>query len=362
MRRLLVVLGAVSAITPGAARAAVAIQPGMLILAGQTQCTAGFVFDGADAQAGHTYLATAAHCVQSTGQPVADQDGATIGTVAAFGAAATDQTNDEHDWALVEVSPAAVARVDPALAGHPDLPHGGAADAAHAIVGDKVQFSGQGQPWLTPSLQQQRTGSLLEFAEPHYVVRGPIWFGDSGGPVVDLVSGRALGLVSLTVVEDLTGAPVVYETSGPTPNAIVAQAAAAGIHVALRTVEGGKGALPVPPVTPTRGGRPTGPKVSLTVDYLLARRALRLGGHRLLVSAWLRGRRLELTLKRRGRVISRARKQLRTVPAQAGLAIQVPQGSLSARGVLRYGSKRVRFRVSAHRIAFVLTRRRRLHP
>jgi hypothetical protein len=354
MRRPLVVLGAVLAIAPGAARAAVPIQPGMLITAGSTQCTAGFVFDGAGAQAGTAYLATAAHCVQQKGQAVLDADGSTIGTVAALGAPGNDATDDHRDWALIEVPATALARIDPSLVGHPDLPHGGAADVAHVAVGDAVQFSGWGQPWVTSDLREQRTGTVVTYAEPRYAVRGPIFFGDSGGPVVDIPSGRALGIVSLTIVVG-PGSPgaTVYETSGPTPAAIAAQAAAAGLQVVLRTVEGGKGALPVAASGPGSVGRPGAPKIKLTVEYLLARCALRLGGHRLLVSAWLRGRRLELRLSRRGKVISRASRRVKSLPAQAGLAIQAPRGRLSARGVLRYGSKRVRFRVTAHRIAFV---------
>jgi hypothetical protein len=220
-------------------------------------------------------------------------------------------------------------------------------------AGDPVQFSGWGQPWLTPDLREQRTGTVVTYAEPRYAVRGPIFFGDSGGPVVDVTSGRALGIVSLTIVTG-PGKPVtLYETSGPTPSAIVGQAATSGLHVALRTIEAGKGALPVPPVDTYRTGKQNAPKISLTVEYLLSRRALRLGGHRFVISAWSRGRRLELRLTRGRKVIDRATKRVRSVPARVGLAIQTPLGRLSARGVLRYGSKRVRFRVTAHRIAFI---------
>ena len=329
------------------------IQPGMLIQAGSTQCTAGFIFDGLDAQAGRVYVSTAAHCVESKGQKVLDADGATVGNVVALGAPGTGSADDHRDWALFEVPAAAVSRIDPSLAGHTDLPHGGPADKAHVAVGDAVQFSGWGQPWLTPYLREQRTGTVVSYAEPRYAVRGPIFFGDSGGPVVDLQSGRALGIVSLTIVTG-PGNPVkLYETSGPTPSSIVTQVAAVGLHVALRTVEVGKGALPVPPVGTARTGKPNAPKISLTIDYLLARRAFRLGGHRFVISAWSRGRRLELRLIRGKKVISRTTKRVKSVPARAGLAIQTPRGSLSARGVLRYGSKRVRFRVTAHRIAFV---------
>jgi hypothetical protein len=353
MRRLLVAMGAVAVIAPGAASAAVPIQPGMLIRTGPTQCTGGFVFDGVGAQTGHVYMGTAAHCVQTKGQAVLDADGKTIGKVAAFGAVANTQADDHKDWALFEVPASEFGRVDPALVGHPDLPHGGPADAAHVLVGDKVQFSGHGQTWMTPFLQQQRTGNVVAFAEPRYAVRGPIYFGDSGGPVVDLVSGRAVGVVSLTTIVG-PGAAVatVYETSGPTPAAVVSQAAAAGVHVALRSVEGGKGALPPPPVvTKPPGARPK-PKISFTIDYLLGRRVIRVGDHRLVVTAWLRGRKLELTLKRGAAVVSRAAKRVGSVRPDAQLVIRSARGRRSVRGTVRYGSKRVAFRATARRIWF----------
>jgi Trypsin-like peptidase domain len=325
----------------------------MLITAGSTQCTAGFVFDGVEAQAGHVYLSTAAHCVESKGQAVLDADGAAIGTVVALGAAGNDEADDHRDWALVEVPTAAVSRIDPSLVGHPEMPRGGAADAAHVLVGDPVQFSGWGQPWLTASLREQRTGTVMAYAEPRYSVRGPIFFGDSGGPVVDIASGRALGIVSLTIVVG-PGPRVakLYETSGPTPSSIATQAAAAGLKVAVRTIERGKGALPAPAVvTRTPGSRPKA-KISFTIDYFLGRKAVRLGGRRLVISAWLRGRKLELTLKRKGKLVSRAAKHVGSV-RNARLLIESRTRARSVRGVVRYGSRRVAFRVTGRRIAFV---------
>ena len=329
------------------ARASVPIQPGMWIQAGSTQCTTNFVFDGAGAEVGRVDIGTAAHCVDGKGQAVLDEEGQTIGQVAAVGAADSD---DHRDWALFEVPASQVARVDPSVVGHPDMPRGGLPDAAHVAVGDAVQFSGFGQLWVTPGLQRGRTGTLVAFAEPRYSARGPIFFGDSGGPVVDLASGRAVGVVSLTTVY---GPPArVYETSGPTPGAVISQAAAAGVHVVLRTVEGGKGGLPAPSVV-TRG--PVArqrPKISFTIDYLLGRRAIVIGGRRLVVTAWLRGRRLELTLKRGGKAVSRTARKVGSVRPDARLAIASPRGRRTVRGTVRYGGKRIAFRASARRIWF----------
>ena len=321
MRRFLVVMGAVLFVTPGAvARASVPIQPGMFIRTTTNGCTANFVFDGIGAEAGRVYLGTAAHCVGANGDAVLDEDGQAIGKVAAHGDGSID-ADDHRDWALFEVPASQVARVDPSVVGHPQMPRGGLPDAAHVAAGDAVQFSGFGQLWVTPALQQGRTGTLLEFKEPHYSARGPIFFGDSGGPVVDLVSGRAVGVVSLTTVY---GPPAtVYETSGPTPGAVISQAAAAGVHVVLRTIEGGKGALPAPQVvtrTPVARQRP---KISFTVDYLLGRRTILVGGHRFVVTAWLRGRKLELTLKRGDKSVSRAVRKVGSVRPDARLVIAV---------------------------------------
>ena len=150
MRRFLVVMGAVLFVTPGAvARASVPIQPGMFIRTTTNGCTANFVFDGIGAEAGRVYLGTAAHCVGANGDAVLDEDGQAIGKVAAHGDGSID-ADDHRDWALFEVPASQVARVDPSVVGHPQMPRGGLPDAAHVAAGDAVQFSGFGQLWVTP--------------------------------------------------------------------------------------------------------------------------------------------------------------------------------------------------------------------
>ena len=145
----------------------------------------------------------------------------------------------------------------------------------------------------------------------------------------------------------------MYETSGPTPGAVISQAAAAGVHVVLRTIEGGKGALPrVPEVERAAPVGRQRPKISFTIDYLLGRRVIVVGGRRLVITAWLRGRKLELTLKRGGKVVGRVARKVGSVRPDARLVIASPRGARSVRGTVRYGAKRLAFRASARRIWF----------
>ena len=224
MRRILTATLATMALAialPGAAQAAVTLQPGAYHETDAGSCTLNFAYSGG----GKTYLGTAAHCVASIGQAVRDIDGTTFGQVAFIGNA--DVT--EWDFAFIEVDAEDLGRVSPAVKGHPAFPKGSTV-ASDTLTGDSIQLSGYGLGYGTTPATQERRQAIMGFDNAElYDVSGPIHWGDSGGPLVHRASGKALGIVSRLCA----GA---CSEEGPTVQGILAKAAASGFPVTLRTV------------------------------------------------------------------------------------------------------------------------------
>ena len=216
---VLVVLAAVL-MAPASSLAAGTLQPGAYHETDAGACTLGFVYTG-----GATYFGTAAHCVDSVGQDVADEDGDVFGDVAVIG----DADVTEEDWALIQVRSADVSRVSPAMKGSPGLPRSGFTTPAQTSTGDIVQLSGYGLGFNLLGVTRERRVAVMGFDDTElYTVTGPLIFGDSGGPLVHTPTGRALGQVSRLCIG-------VCTEEGPTVQGIVAKAAARGFSVSLRT-------------------------------------------------------------------------------------------------------------------------------
>jgi hypothetical protein len=223
LRRLLISGLAATALAvalPGSALA-VTLQPGAYHETDAGSCTLNFAYSGG----GKTLLGTAAHCVESIGQPVRDIDGVTFGKVAFIG----DADSTEWDFAFIEVDPEDVGRVSPAVKGHPSYPRGSTVPT-DTLSGDAIQLSGYGLGYGTNPTTQEKRQALMGFDNTElYDVTGPIHWGDSGGPLVHIRTGKALGIVSRLCV----GA---CSEEGPTVQGILAKAAQRGFPVTLRTV------------------------------------------------------------------------------------------------------------------------------
>ena len=221
------VVAALALVAPPPATAADPLQPGARIGTTIGSCTANFVYDGAGDFAGKVYLGTAAHCVSKVGDPVRDGAGVTFGKVAFIGP--WDRT--ANDFAFIEVAAAHVDRVSPAMKGHPQFPTGVAVDA-ETTTGDLVQFSGYGVGWSwTETTREERVGVLMLDDDDVQRVHGSVTWGDSGGPVVHIPSGKALGIAT----EICAGSAICTE-KGPTIDGVLRRAAAGGFTVTLRTV------------------------------------------------------------------------------------------------------------------------------
>jgi hypothetical protein len=223
--------------TAGPAGAAV-IAPGSLGLFEYGQCTLNFVFDGTGPMTGRVFVGSAAHCTTRTaGEEVrvaqdATDGGELVGHVAAFGpyvGAGSGDTRD--DWALIEITPTHRRDVDPAMLGHPDYPTR-LTVSAEMRESDTLQFSGYGvATQATPTTREQRQGQwtggdnrLFGAFSPHLTE------GDSGGPVVDVKTGGALGLVS----GGFGACPSTCTSQGPTITSLIDGAASQGLPVQLR--------------------------------------------------------------------------------------------------------------------------------
>jgi hypothetical protein len=226
IRTCVAVLSAAFVTTAAPAAAQDPIQPGDYMESGGSACTLNFAYDGTGAQAGKTFMGTAAHCVTKVGDDVALEDGTVFGDVALIG----DETAAAPDYAFIEVRPAFVSRVSPALKGHPTLPRGGYTRSAETKTGDLIQQSGYGigANFINVTREQRRSALVYDDAEEHGIAGYSI-FGDSGGPYVHLPTGKAFGIVSRACID-------ICQEQGPTVEGLLAKAAARGFTVTLRTV------------------------------------------------------------------------------------------------------------------------------
>jgi hypothetical protein len=234
-KTLLAATCVVVALALPASASAQTIQPGSSIESEGAFCTLNWIFDGA----GGPYAGTAAHCVSGVGAVVNLASGSLgsdierIGTVVLRG----DPDTPGRDYAIVRIDPAVAGQLNPALAGHPNIPTGVSRGYAK---GDLMQFSGHGVATdATAPTQQQRVGVLNAIDGGHHDILGAVTPGDSGGPVADISDGNtAFGIVDTVGVGVNTGALTVAAVGegGSNLDFVLQDAAAHGLSLTLRTV------------------------------------------------------------------------------------------------------------------------------
>ncbi|MBA3328974.1 MAG: hypothetical protein H0T43_11805 [Solirubrobacterales bacterium] len=205
---------------PSSASAAGTLQPGAFMETDVGQCTLSFAFTGS----GGTYFSTAAHCTEAANQVVRDMDGDRFGTVALRG----DPDVNAEDYAFILVDTEDLARVSPQVKGSPQYPTGVTTPGLTSF-GDTIQLSGFGLPFRPLALTRERRNALMgNDTETTYDIIGPALQGDSGGPVVHIRTGRALGIVSRLCIG-------VCTAEGPTVQGALAKARARGLTLSIRT-------------------------------------------------------------------------------------------------------------------------------
>lgn len=191
------------------------LQPGTEVNTPVGGCTLNFVWKDAV----NTYIGTAGHCVSGTGGRVSTPGHGSWGTIVLDIDGATD-------FALIRVDAAKVGAV------RADVQHWGGptgvASPADAPAGSVLALYGYGMGFSTTEPTRAKQGVLLSHTSSRYTADTWAVFGDSGGPVLDKDSGKALGIVSSF---NLPGSTDI----GPTVAHIQAQLAARGYAVTLQT-------------------------------------------------------------------------------------------------------------------------------
>jgi hypothetical protein len=206
-------------LAPGGARAADSlIQPGAEVNSSVGQCTLNYVFQGGATR----YIGTAGHCSKNVSDVMTDQNGLRIGTVAF-----RIQSGDD-DFSLIKIDAARYGEVNPAVRnwGGPT----GSTVSTQTNTGDVLLLSGYGLAFSTLAQTRGRPGILADDTPTAYLAELPAIFGDSGGPVIEASTGRALGIVS--------GIAVTIPPStllGPTIEGTLKTLAAHGFAVQLVT-------------------------------------------------------------------------------------------------------------------------------
>jgi hypothetical protein len=222
---------ALGVVASAPASAAPVIQPGASLEFGNSFCTMNWVYRGAD---GSTYVGAAGHCTTGVGQRVDLATGSLGKPIERIGAVA--YLSAALDFCLIRLDVGVLGQVTPAMAGHPNIPRG-VSTRSTAKVGDIVQYSGHGVGFdATKPTERDRKGVLgYNNGKQHYSY-GAVTPGDSGGPVADVSDGnKALGIVDTVGVAIVNLRPQVGE-GGVSLQGLLADAAAHGFSVSLRTV------------------------------------------------------------------------------------------------------------------------------
>lgn len=216
MRIRLALLVALASIVPAGAGAHhfAPIQPGSRMVE-PAGCTMNFLF--AD-DAGNQYIGTAGHCVGfSSGVDVELSGTGKIGSVAWV-------ARHPADFALVRIDPSMYGLVNPAMRywGGPT----GLAVYAEIAPGTAVYQYGHGLLLGSNEISRARAGTVTVPTACRYHANLPVLFGDSGSPTM-IGDGRALGVA--------THIPGLFLHSGTRVECALAQAAAQGLRLTLRT-------------------------------------------------------------------------------------------------------------------------------
>lgn len=199
------------------------IRPGSLF---QGICTMNFLYTDA---AGAAYVGTAAHCTDAIGQRVSvDGDGPDFGTVV-FDSDVSPGARAFVDFALVRIDADKVHLANPLMRGH-DGPKG-AVTREELAAGDLLSLHGHGQAMGLLAATRTRPGVLVEVtARGEYRADMASDFGDSGGPILHVETGKALGIISRWGINARPSTDI-----GPTMGLIFEELGRAGIQVELAT-------------------------------------------------------------------------------------------------------------------------------
>lgn len=201
------------------------IRPGAEAVTSLGTCTFNFLFhDGAIA-----YVGTAAHCTESVGDRVATPG------VGRFGTVVYDSDRDFDadpllDFTLVRIDDDKIRLAHPAMFGvHAPT---GLALAHDLNQGEALTLHGHGVLVGETEASRLRGGVLVTATQTHYKADLPAVYGDSGAPLVETETGRAVGIISQYGLD----LPVPTTDKGPLLRHVLDELARNGYPVSLATV------------------------------------------------------------------------------------------------------------------------------
>lgn len=182
-RLLAAMLPAFALALPMPAPAAGEIGPGRFMSAPEG-CTMNFVFTDGN----RLFVGTAGHCSHTVGER------ASAPGIGEFGTIVYRRLEGNDDFALIRIDASKEANVDPTVPrwGGPS----GVTVPADTLIGDPIALYGWGTGFSIIEPTRSRAGLLAADGAQHYVAELPAVFGDSGGPIVHIPTGKALGIVS----------------------------------------------------------------------------------------------------------------------------------------------------------------------
>jgi hypothetical protein len=165
------------------------LRPGAEAQTAEGQCTYNFLFYDAS----NAYVGTAAHCTDKLNEVARLGNGQRVGVVVydsdrVAGASAVD-------FSLIRLDTAMIAQANPKMLGNV---HGPTGSVTHADlrVGEPVAFYGYGLVLGELAPTRPREGVLVTFSTTMYQADMPAVNGDSGAPILEKETGKALGIVS----------------------------------------------------------------------------------------------------------------------------------------------------------------------
>jgi len=153
-------------------------------------CTINFAFTDAS---NDVYFGTAAHCTDEVGERVSTSGVGTWGTVV-YDSDETAGANADVDFSLIKVDAGKVGDANPAMLGWNGPT--GVATGTDLAFGRSVAFYGYGVGFGSVASLRAREGVLVSHTATTYKSDMPAVNGDSGAPIVDKETGRAVGIVS----------------------------------------------------------------------------------------------------------------------------------------------------------------------
>lgn len=156
-------------------------------------CTFNFVFYDGRLSRGErpvAYIGTAGHCTEKVGERVVLPGVGEVGTVVYD----SDKAKSKVDFSLIQIDPDMVGRTNPQMLGW----YGptGFTTLADLQRLDVVDLHGYGLLLGENDATRSRQGRLVSWTEDEYVVDMPAVNGDSGSPLLQDRTGKALGVVS----------------------------------------------------------------------------------------------------------------------------------------------------------------------